>query len=68
MSTMIHGQTYYRTLEACQRAGISRATLFRWIRQGIFQDVRYKDRNGWRLFTEDDINRIKCEATRTSQG
>ena len=68
MSTTINGQTYYRTLEACQRAGISRATLLRWIRQGILQDVRYKDRNGWRLFTEDDINRIKCEATRISPG
>jgi excisionase family DNA binding protein len=61
-------QTYYRTLEVCRRVGISRATLLRWIRQGILEDVRHKDRNGWRLFTEDDIDRIKCEATRIGPG
>jgi DNA-binding transcriptional MerR regulator len=55
-------------MEVCRKVGISRATLLRWIKQGILQDVRHKDRNGWRLFTEDDINRIRNEATRMSPG
>jgi len=68
MAISINSQTYYRTSEACQRAGISRATLFRWLRAGILEDVMYRDRKGWRLFTQDDIDRIKSEATRFSRG
>jgi len=68
VATRINGQTYYRTSEACQRAGISKATLFRWVKMGILEDVERKDRKGWRLFTEDDVNKIKFEATRLSGG
>ena len=59
MPITIDEQTYYRTSEACQVAGISRATLFRWLKAGIIEDVAHKDRRGWRLFTENDISRIK---------
>ncbi len=68
MATSINGQTYYRTSEACQRAGTSKATLFRWVKEGILEDIACRDRNGWRLFSEDDINRIKSEATRVNRG
>ena len=68
MATAINGQTYYRTSEACQRAGISRATLYRWLKSGILDDIMFRDRKGWRLFTQDDISRIKSEATRVSRG
>ena len=68
MTIRINGQTYYRTSEACQRAGISRATLFRWLKAGIIDDMVRRDRKGWRLFTQDDINRIRSEATRVSRG
>ena len=68
MAITINSQTYYRTSEACQRAGISRATLFRWIKEGILKDTMHRDRKGWRLFTENDISRIKYEATRVSRG
>jgi hypothetical protein len=60
----INGQMYYRTLEACQKAGVSRATLFRWLKAGILEDAIHRDRKGWRLFTESDIDRIRLEATR----
>jgi len=66
MATRINGQTYYRTSEACRMASVSRATLFRWLKAGIIEDVVRRDRKGWRLFTLDDINRIKSEATRVS--
>ncbi len=68
MAIRINGQTYYRTSEACQRAGISKATLFRWVKVGILEDLVRRDRKGWRLFTQDDINRIRSEATKVSRG
>jgi len=49
-------------------AGISKATLFRWIKEGIMEDVGRKDRNGWRLFNEKYIAKIKAEATRVDRG
>ena len=67
MAIRINGQTYYRTSEACQWAGISRATLLRWLRAGILEDVMLRDRKGWRLFTQNDIDRIKSEATRLNR-
>ena len=66
MAIMIDGQNYYRTIEVCREVGISRATLFRWIEEGILEDIILRDRKGWRLFSRDDINRIKSEATRVN--
>jgi len=63
MPIEIDGHTYYRTSEACRKTGISRATLFRWLKAGLLEKV-YKDRRGWRIFTEDDLNKIEAEATR----
>jgi len=60
MPIEINGHTYYRTMEVCRKTGISRATLFRWINQGIFSTL-LRDRRGWRLFTEDDLNKIIAE-------
>jgi DNA-binding transcriptional MerR regulator len=57
----INGQTFYKTSEACKKTGISRATLFRWLKIGILEKY-YKDRRGWRLFTEEDLNKIRAEA------
>jgi len=62
MPTEIHGETYYRTSEAAQLAGISRSTLLRWLHRGIIKDTSRRDRRGWRLFTEADIKRITNEA------
>ena len=61
MPTIMNGKTYYRTAEVCQIVGISRSTFFRWLRQGAFTDVSNVDRRGWRLFTEDDLARLKAE-------
>ena len=62
MPVKINGETYYRTSEACQAAGISRSTLVRWLKVGILDDVPHRDRRGWRLFTEADIKRMEEEA------
>ena len=67
MSVSINQQTYYMIAEACAIAGTNRNTLLRWIREGRFVDVKIRDRNGWRLFGEDDIERLKCEVNKIEQ-
>ena len=62
MAVKVNGQTYYRTAEVCRMVGISRTTLFRWLKEDTFKEAQYRDRRGWRLFTEDEINRLKAEA------
>ena len=57
------GKIYFRTLEVCRETGISRATLFRWISQGILTKL-LRDRRGWRLFTETDLDILKAEVKR----
>jgi len=76
MPVKLNGRTYYRTAEVCRMVGIGRSTLFRWIRQNVVKEVQYRDRKGWRLFTEDDLRSLAAERSRiqknsvirTSQG
>jgi predicted site-specific integrase-resolvase len=63
MPIRINGETYYLTSETCQEASISRATLYRWLKAGILEKS-YRNRRGWRIFTHDDLNRIRAEATK----
>jgi DNA-binding transcriptional MerR regulator len=63
MPIEINGHRYYRTSEVHRNTGISRATLFRWLKAGILEKT-YRDRRGWRMFTEDDLNKIQAEAIR----
>jgi len=62
MPVELNGNTFYRTKEACEEAGISRSTFFRWLKDGTFADVRYRDRRGWRLFAKEDVDRLKALA------
>ena len=57
-------QPYHRTTEVCRIVGISRSTLLRWFKNGTVKDVIHRDRRGWRLFSQADIERIQCEADR----
>ena len=61
MSIEINGKTYYRTAEKCAKAGISRATLFRWLKAGVLKKT-FRDRRGWRMFTESDLEVMRAEA------
>ena len=67
MPVIVNGQTYYRTAEVCQMVGISRNTLFRWLKGGILGKTIRRDRRQWRLFTEDQIGRLKTEVNHVSQ-
>ena len=66
MPVTVNGQTYYRTNEAYRIVGVSRTTLFRWLKQGILKEAEYRDRRGWRLFTEDEIDEMKAEANKVN--
>ncbi len=63
MPVKINGNLYYATVETCEKTGISRATLSRWLKQGLLKEL-HKDRRGWRLFTEDDLKKLKAETER----
>jgi transposase-like protein len=64
MPVTLSGETYYRTAEVSRVVGISRNTLFRWLKQDISREPKLRDRRGWRLFTEEEMNRLKAEANR----
>ncbi|MVA99300.1 MerR family transcriptional regulator [Nitratireductor sp. CAU 1489] len=51
--------------EAAAAAGISKPTLLRWIKDGKVDDARQRDRNGWRVFSPDEVAQIKARAEST---
>ena len=61
MPLTLNGEEFYRTSEACAMARISRTTFLRWVREGIFPDVEHRDRRSWRLFTGNDLARLKVD-------
>jgi transposase-like protein len=67
MPVSINGQTYYRTVEVCRMVGISRTTLFRWLKRGIFGEAGHRDRRGWRLFTKDEVERLREEVNHINE-
>lgn len=66
MPISINGQTYFRTAEVYQMVGISKTTLYRWVQQGILGETEHRDRRGWRLFTQDEVDRLRAEANRVN--
>jgi predicted site-specific integrase-resolvase len=64
MPRLINGKKYYTTSEACLLAGTSRNTFLRWVREGQFSDVPYRDRRGWRLFTDKELIKLKNEVNK----
>ena len=67
MPITLKGRKYYRTAEVCRKVGISRTTLFRWLNEGTFSEPENRDRRGWRLFTEEEVDRMEAEANRVSR-
>lgn len=62
MPVEISGKTYFRSAEVSNMTGVSKSTIHRWLNDGVIPQARFRDRNGWILFTEDDIGRIQTEA------
>jgi len=49
--------------EAARRVGVAPVTLKRWLLAAKVAEVA-RNRNGWRVFTEKDIERIRAFATK----
>lgn len=58
MGRVLDGKSYFFAHEAAKSAGISKATLLRWIDQHAISDAARRDRNGWRLFSESEVEAI----------
>ena len=50
----------YSTAQAAKLLGVSRNTLLRWFREGRIHAVD-RDHNGWRRFTDPELQRIRRE-------
>ena len=59
MPVTLNGNTYFLIPEALEIIGVSRPTFYRWLKEGKIEDVKHRDRNGRRLLTKGDIERIK---------
>lgn len=68
MPIQIEGKVFYRIGEALAAAGVSRATYFRWVKEGRFPDANYRDRNGRRVFTTEELQALKSAAHRLTTG
>jgi predicted site-specific integrase-resolvase len=58
-------ESWRRLSEVAREVGVSTITLKRWLLSGKVQEVP-RDRNGWRLFSSKDVDRIRRYATRMS--
>ena len=67
MPIIMNGHTYYRTVEVCRIVRISKSTLFRSLRQGVFREAAHRDRRGWRLFTKEEIDMLNAEVNRVTE-
>lgn len=54
---------YIGTQEAARLIGVAPVTLKRWLLEAKVADVA-RNRNGWRVFTSEDIERITAYANR----
>jgi predicted site-specific integrase-resolvase len=55
-------RTTFNLAEAAERIGVAPITLKRWLLARKVAEVA-RDRNGWRIFTVADIERIKRYAS-----
>jgi len=60
----IGGIEVYRIGEALKIARVSRPTFFRWVKAERFPDTKYRDRNGRRVFTKEELQQLAEKANR----
>jgi len=49
----------YKPQDICRRFDISKATLFRWEREGLISNVG-RDWRNWRLYNDKNVQEIKA--------
>ena len=60
-------QKRYKTNDICEIFDISKATLFRWEKEGLISGVG-RDWRNWRLYTDRTIDEIRKIMRARSQG
>ena len=63
MPREMNGRRYWSASEVCREVAISRPTLYRWLRRGVLTRL-LRDRKGWRMFTAEDVRKIRLEANK----
>ncbi len=58
MIVQANSKKRFKTIEVCKRFDVSRATLFRWEREGLISDPP-RDWRNWRVYTDQNIKEIK---------
>ena len=53
--TIVKDRTVFSIGEALAKVRVSRSTYFRWVRTGRIPDTQFKDRNGYRVFTREEL-------------
>ncbi|MBM4134827.1 MAG: MerR family transcriptional regulator [Nitrospira sp.] len=58
MIVQANSKKRFKTIEVCKLFDVSRATLFRWEREGLISDPP-RDWRNWRVYTDQNIKEIK---------
>jgi predicted site-specific integrase-resolvase len=58
VSVQIQDQRYYITPEVAEKAKVHKSTLFRWIAEGRIARPGLKDRKGWYLWTQEELDKV----------
>jgi hypothetical protein len=67
INNQLAGATPVPNYLGCLMSGTSKNTFLRSVRDGVFPDVELRDRRGRRLFSNDDLERLKCELNRIAK-
>jgi len=59
MNSPVRSKKFFIAQEVAQILGISKQTLFRYEKKGIFPKPSRHPINHWRQYTEEDISRLK---------
>ena len=57
-SEHLNARKFYKTNQVCKLFDVSRATLFRWEREGLISGPQ-RDWRNWRIYSTQNIKEIK---------
>lgn len=49
----------YTTKQVADIVGVDKSTLLRWIKQHKIEDVKHRDGRNWRVWLDEDVQRVK---------
>jgi hypothetical protein len=60
------GHELFPIAQALREARLSRATFYRWVQLGRIPDAQHRDRNGYRVFTREEIDYMRSVSNKTT--